>query len=83
MNTNDTEKIETREQLADFIKRIAEDYSVNGQSWENSDLPRYLDALQRWLRDSDGLYRNLGMDKDSISPWRWLAHGFSAARIYE
>lgn len=83
MSPLDTEKIKTREDLGAFIALIAKDYARNGEQWENTDLPNFLDALQAWLESSDNYYRNMEIDIHTVSPWRRLADALAAARIYE
>ena len=83
MTPRDTENIKTEQDLAAFVGRILDDYSKNGKQWENSDLPTFLDALQAWLESSDGYYKNMKIDIETVSPWRRVADALAAARIYE
>jgi hypothetical protein len=83
MTPLDTAKISTMEEFAAFIDQVRADFSAHGDRWENPDLPRFLEALQAWLRDSDGYYKNQKIDISSVKPWRQIADAIAAARIYE
>lgn len=83
MSPADTKDVRTKEDLAAFIALVTEDYAKNGSEWENPDLPRFLDALQAWLKVSDNYYRNMDIDIQLVTPWRRMADAIAAARIYE
>ena len=83
MTPDDTAKVSSKEELLAFLEALRRDYAQNGKSWENEDLPSYLDALQSWLESSDHFYRNRNEDPASIPPWRRFADALAAARIYE
>ena len=83
MSPLDTAKISTKEEFAAFLGEVLADYTKDGANWENPDLPRFLEALQAWLRDSEGYYRNQKIDLPSVKPWRQIADAVAAARNYE
>ena len=83
MTPLDTAKVSTKEEFAAFLDQVLLDYSKHGASWENPDLPRFIEAIQAWLLDSDGYYRNQKIDISSVKPWRRIADAVAAARIYE
>jgi hypothetical protein len=75
--------VRTREDLVAFIEAFNSDFVVDGGSWENSDLPSFLEAMTAWSKDMEGFYKNRGEDIASVSPWRMLADLLMAARVYE
>lgn len=75
--------VRTRDDFVAFIEALRLDCSTNGTAWANPDLPSFLDAAGAWIRDSDGYYRNVGLDPATLSPWRLLADILMAARVYE
>ena len=83
MTAIESSKVSSKEELAAFLDVVLRDYAKNGQKWENRDIPSFIEALQRWLEDSDGYYENRKEDAGTISPWRRVADAVAAARIYE
>ena len=83
MNTIETTNVGTKEEFEGFLDKVLIDYSQNSESWENPDLPRFLEALQAWLQSCDGYYQNQQIDIASVNPWRQIADAVAAARIYE
>ena len=83
MTPEDTAKIMTRADLIAFLDRLRLDYQENGNTWENSDLPSFIEAFQAWLGSSEHYYKNQHIDRASVTPWREVADAFAAARIYE
>jgi len=79
----DTANVRSKEDLAVFLALVLRDYAQHGDQWENRDLPSFIEALQRWLEDSDGYYANQNEEVGSVSPWRHIADAVAAARIYE
>ena len=45
--------LSTKAELVRFIGNLRADLARNGKSWENPDLPRYLEAMQAWISDND------------------------------
>jgi hypothetical protein len=50
--------------------------------WENVTVPDYVNALARWLHDSDGFYTNRG-EEPPTDPWPVVRDALQAAVIYE
>ena len=75
--------IKTREDLAVFIEELRQDLRENSASWENPDLPRFLDALSAWTSSMDGFYRNSGRSLPIAPEWKTFAEMLVAAKIYE
>ena len=67
--------LSTREELAAFIGYLVSDLKAHPDRWENSDLPRFLEAMQAWMADR-------GPDEDAVK-WRMIASTLLAARGYE
>ncbi len=83
MTANESSKVSSKEELAAYLDVILRDHAQNGKKWENRDFPSFIEALQRWLEDSDGYYENRKEDAATISPWRRVADDIAAARIYK
>jgi len=75
--------IQSKADLVRFIQALAEDLRAHPEDWENDSLERYLTALSSWLADSEGYYRNQGLDIPVSPTWRHLAEMLIAAMMYE
>lgn len=75
--------VRTRADFVVFLEALRLDHATNGAAWANPDLPSFLEAAGAWSRDSDGFYKNAGLDPSTLSPWRLLADVLMAARVYE
>jgi hypothetical protein len=75
--------VRTREDLVAFLEAFNSDFVVKGGSWENSDLPSFLEAMAAWSQDMEGFYENRGELIASVAPWRVLADLLMAGRVYE
>jgi hypothetical protein len=69
----DVERVTNHEDLARYIEALHEAL-VNGAEWENDTLPRFLDAMAAWVRDSPTLEN---------ASWTYFANALGAATIYE
>jgi hypothetical protein len=72
--------IKTHEDLAVFIEELLQDLRENSNSWENSDLPRFLEALAAWMNDSAV---NSERHLPTAPEWKTFAELLVAAKIYE
>jgi len=77
------DSIKRREDLVAFVEELGQDLKDHPDSWENPDLSRFLDALARWIEDSDGYYENRGVPIPQMPEWKTFAEMLAAARIYE
>jgi hypothetical protein len=77
------EAISSKDALADFVAELRSDLETSGDSWENPTLDRYLEAMEAWIRDMDGYYKNSGQPVPESPSWRTLADILYAAKIYE
>jgi hypothetical protein len=50
--------------------------------WENTTLPRYLEALAGWLQGCEGYYANQGLPLPATG-WEILRDALDAATVYE
>ncbi len=77
----DYEKIESKKELIQLIKRLrAEDSS----KWKNVSTPDFLEALGAWLESADGFYKNFKLETSAEEPsWQLFADALQAATIYE
>jgi hypothetical protein len=76
--------VRSREDLAAFIDALLADLKARPQEWENACLPRFLDALSRYLLDLPGWCRNNAPDIDpEVAQWRLFAVALAGAQVYE
>jgi hypothetical protein len=75
--------IASKEDLADFIDALKENFIANPSEWENSTLDRYLDAMSAWVRAMDSYYQNAGKAPVKSPSWSVFADILAAAKIYE
>ena len=77
------ENISTRQDFVQFIKSLSDDFISNSDSWENHNVPNYLDALAGWVSDMKGYYENRGEVLPADIPWKFFADVLHAAKLYE
>jgi hypothetical protein len=77
------ESITTKEELAEFVTALREDYAANGDKWENQTLDSFLEAMARWIPSMNNAYRNTGRAPVDQPTWRTFADILLAATIYE
>ena len=78
-----TSGIVSKEDLADFIETLRDDFLKDPSAWENHTVDRYLDAMAAWVRDMDGYYKNDREIPPTLPTWQTMADILSAARVYE
>jgi len=81
MNVSElVEQIESKEDFIKFLHALNKDFLSNGQSWENPDLGRYLEAMEAFLSSSTekSLYK-----MDFTPSWKLFAEILLTASIYE
>lgn len=83
MELNELQKIETREEFISFLNYLRQDFVKNSKKWENQSLEEYLEAMQGWVSDMDGFYKNQGLVLPTPIPWKVFANILFAARMYE
>jgi hypothetical protein len=75
--------VESKADLIEFVRALADELKTNRDSWENPTLDAYLIALASWLEDSDRYYRNQGRPIPKAPAWRDVAEMLMAAKMYE
>ncbi len=83
MSTIDPRGVRSREDLAQFVRTLADDLRQRPEAWENVALGPFLEAMSAWIEDMDGYYRNKGEAVPSQPEWSTLAEILAAARVYE
>lgn len=74
------EQVKDKESFVEFLQALSEDLSSNKEGWENLELERYLEAMERFLRDSqDGSANRV----DFTPSWNLFAKIMIAASLYE
>jgi hypothetical protein len=77
------DRVQSRQDLVEFIEALRRDLEKNGDAWENATLDRYLEALAAWTAEMDGYFRNQGRGAPTEPTWQLAAAMLGAARIYE
>ena len=75
--------VQSRADLAAFIRSLRQDFHVNPTAWENDTLELFLEALAAWIDDMEGYYRNQGKPLPDTPDWKMVADMLTAARQYE
>ncbi|MFJ4321890.1 hypothetical protein ACIP3A_02060 [Streptomyces tricolor] len=83
MTTTSPHHVDSREDLAAFVRALHRSHTVEGHTWTNADLASFLEALAAWIGDADGWYRNAGRDLPANGDWSFFALALRAATIYE
>jgi hypothetical protein len=73
----------SREDLADLVRGLADEFRRKPDDWQNRDLHSYLEAMAAWVEDMDGYYRNRGEVAPDQPTWKTLAQILQAAKVYE
>lgn len=75
-------EVQTRDDLALFVKALGDEYARSGGEWENDSLGNYLEALSAWIKDSAPYVENNDIDIKQMN-WRFVAEMLRAATMYE
>ena len=70
------ENINTKSDLADFLRLLADDFENDPDEWENCDIPQFLKAIAAYAEDSDDISHN-------DSAYKTAAQLFYLGKIYE
>ncbi|WP_455710904.1 DUF7660 family protein [Streptomyces nigra] len=81
--TASSDHVDSREDLAAFVRALHRSHIEEGHSWENADLASFLEALTAWIEDADGWYSNAGRDLPADGDWSFFARALRAATTYE
>lgn len=69
------ENIATREDLVKFIEILANESTSASKTWENEDLPSFLEAMAAWVEDMDGYYKNKVESVPTQPSWKTIEKG--------
>ncbi|MFJ3099551.1 DUF7660 family protein [Streptomyces hydrogenans] len=75
--------IETREDLAEFLRLAVDDLKGNPQAWENDSLESFLAAWSAWTLDCPGWFAAHGEPVPDAPDWKLIGQMVLAARVYE
>ena len=76
-------KVETKKDFTLFIAALIKDLRENGENWENKNLGNYLEAIQSWVEDMDGYYKNNNLEQPHNISWKVFCDILFAAKMYE
>lgn len=71
----DSDQVKDRADFLEFISGLRAELASGGEDWENIDLPTYLEAMARWVKDWHGYL--------SDNPCQHAAMLLEVAAIYE
>jgi hypothetical protein len=77
------ETVQSREDLAGFVRDLVNDLRTRPGEWENDRLDTYLEAVAAWIEDMDGYYQNRGEAAPQEPSWKLLGEILLAAKSYE
>ncbi|MFV2022410.1 hypothetical protein, partial [Micromonospora sp. LOL_023] len=80
MNLDDTGAVQSREDLVAYLRSLAAASAAPPECWENTELPRYLEAMSAWIGSMDGWARNQGRELPDQPMWSMVADILRAAR---
>ncbi len=83
MNREEINNIDSKEKFIEFLNSLVIDFKNNSSEWENKTVDSYLEAIQSWVEDMDGYYKNMGDDLVNNVDWQVIATILSAGKIYE
>ena len=84
LNGQDPNKhVHSRQEFAQFVRTLAEQFRCRPVAWENGDLAAYLEAIAAWVTDMEGYYRNRGESVPDQPTWHTLQEILEAAKVYE
>jgi hypothetical protein len=76
-------QFKTKEDLANFVGALRTDLIEHRSEWENPTLETFLSAMEAWMEDLDGFYKNNGAPPINQPTWKTFADILIAARMYE
>ena len=73
-------QVENKEDFVKFLQALISDFEKSKVEWENPELGKYLEAMERFLQDST----EESLNKIDFTPsWSLFANIMIAASIYE
>ena len=76
------ETVSSRQDLATFIQSLIGDFEADSESWHNTSLVGYLDALGGWTQDMHGYFHNRGEEVPEQPSWKLIGLMLLAAKYY-
>jgi hypothetical protein len=73
----------TYEDFLAFLEDFHKDLRDNPETWENTNLLDFLEALSAFAHDMDGFYLNRGLPVPKSPQWNTFAYMLVAATMYE
>lgn len=71
--------VTSREELASFVEQLRSTLVSRSEVWENNTLDAFLEAMQAWIHDSPGYFRNQGIDEPDRSTYALVSMMLGAA----
>ncbi|HDR4366966.1 TPA: hypothetical protein ACOQ31_002597 [Bacillus cereus] len=75
--------VDSKEKLVEFLFYLQKDFKENQEDWENITLADYLESMEAWLNDCDGVFQNKGEEMPKDISWNFLAMVLLAGSFYE
>ncbi len=76
-------EIKTKQDFVSFVNELSESYYDDPESWHNSDLGTYLEAIAAWINHMEDYYKNQGLPVPENPNWQFMSRMLSVARFYE
>lgn len=77
------EKVKSRNDLIKFINHLRMDLKINKDDWENITLEDFLEAMEAWVNDMEGLYLNSNEPIPKQPSWKTISDMLYASSMYE
>ncbi|MES5949550.1 hypothetical protein [Bacillus cereus group sp. MG6] len=75
--------VDSKEKLLEFLFYLQKDFKENKDEWENIKIEDYLEGMEAWLNDCEGVYQNRGEEISKNISWGFIAQVLLAAAYYE
>lgn len=74
------QQVKSKEDFVNFLQVLINDFETNNEEWENPELGRYLEAMERFLEGSS----DKSINKIDFTPsWSLFARLMVVAIVYE
>jgi hypothetical protein len=77
------QQVQSREDLATFVRALLDQLRERPEEWENKDLTSFLEATAAWVEDMEGYFKGKGEPVPEQPTWSTFAQVLLAARVYE
>jgi hypothetical protein len=82
-DTKKIREIKTKKEFVSFAFELSESFYDDPESWHNSDLGTYLEALGSWVNDMESYYKNRRVLVPENPDWQLMANMLDAGREVE